>query len=87
MNHLSLIVCASLGLVVLVLGIWLTVVGYEKSDKYSNKWMEDHKKQLKIAGPVLITVGSVISLFCLLKPKGKNVEYDNVTSNFGFKFY
>ena len=85
MNHSGLIVCIFLGLVVAGIGSWLTVVGYEKSDKYSNKWLQDHKTQLKVAGPVLIASGGVIFLCCLLKMMSKGGG--NVTSNFGFRFY
>jgi len=87
MNHSGLIVCIFLGLVVIGIGIWLTVVGYKNSDKYSSKWMEDHKKQIKVVGPVLITAGGLIFLCCLLKMMKKNGGHVNVTSNFGFRFY
>ena len=87
MNHSGLIACVFLGLVVLGIGMWLTIVGYEKSDKYSNKWMEDHKKQLKVVGPVLIAAGGVIFLSCILKMLKKDGGHGDVTSNFGFKFY
>lgn len=87
MNHSELILCVFLGLVVLGVGVWLTVVGYEKSDKYSNKWLEKHKKQLKVVGPILITVGSVIFLCCLLKMIKDSGGYDEDTNDFGFRFY
>ena len=72
-----------LGLVVLGLGVWFTIVGYEKSDKHEPQKLVNHKKQLKYAGPVLISVGALLFICCIVKMKGRD-GHESITSNFGF---
>jgi uncharacterized membrane protein len=79
---------AFVGFIILVLGIWLTIVAFEEKN---HKWVEKidpkwNKKILKIAGPIMIGLG-----FILLVGGGMNYggsgHHKGGSSNFGFKFY
>ena len=89
MHKVSSSVTGVVGVITLILGIWFTVVAFEKVDpKWEPKELVDHKKklQLKYVGPTFIVLGLILSGVA-----AKLYHYYSTTlhssSNFGFKFY
>lgn len=88
---MNLIICA-ISFVLLVIGIVLTVAGFKKDDwKNEPKILSDHKKQLKVIGPIVIALSIALVATCFLhhgSPKSEFAfDHNDNGSEFGFKFY
>jgi hypothetical protein len=76
-----------LSLVMVGFGIYLTVVSNEDPTKHKNipKWVTNHLKALKIAGPSMIGAGVLCLAF--VGWSASNGSAYQASSNFGFRFY
>lgn len=88
---MNLIICA-ISFILLVIGVVLTVIGFKKDDwKNESKIISDHKKQLKVIGPIVIALSIALVFTCFLDHKpphyGFGFDNDDHGSDFGFKFY
>lgn len=88
---MNLIIC-TISFVLLVIGIVLTVTGFKKDDwKNEPEILREHKKQLKVIGPIVIVLSMALAATCFLQhgsPKsGFSFDHKDDGSDFGFKFY
>jgi len=88
---MDLIICA-ISFVLMVIGIIITVTGFKKDDwKNEPKILTDHKKQLKVIGPIVIVLSIALWAICFLHHGSRNFgfafDHNDNGSDFGFKFY
>jgi glucose uptake protein GlcU len=90
---MKIIIC-SISVILLVIGIVLTVAGYQKKDMDKEpKILTEHKKELKIIGPIVIVLAIGLASMCLMPSNSVTTGFgfdhhdDHDMSNFGFKFY
>ena len=95
---MKIIIC-SISVILLVIGIVLTVSGYQKKDMDKEpKILTEHKKELKIIGPIVIVLAIGLASMCLMPSTSVTADIkhtagfgfdhdDDDMSNFGFKFY
>lgn len=89
MDKIILYFFVFLGIALIALGIYLTIVSREDQTKHNvPDWIKKHVKTLKWVGPSLIGVG-VLALAGSGWSLSYGMHYPNHggASNFGFKFY